>query len=225
MSIWPFRHTGLKALALALSVLLWIVIARDETVERGLRVPLELQQFPADLELRGEVPSLVDVRVRGSSDTLSRLGAGEVLAVLDLGGAKPGRRLFQLTPEQVRTPFGIEVLQVTPASISMVLEQASSRWLPVGPWVEGEPAPGYMKGAITVDPPTVEVIGPESAVREATEAVTETVSIAGATGPVTERVPIGFLDPAVRLKSPRLATVVVQVVPVRDRTGGRGARR
>jgi hypothetical protein len=215
----------LKVLALGLAALLWLVIARDEIVERGLRVPLELQQFPEGLELRGEVPSLVDVRVRGSSDALSRLGPGDILAVLDLGGARAGRRLFQLTPDQVRTPFAIEVLQVTPASIAIVLETLGSKWLPVAPWVEGEPAPGYVRGKTSVDPPMVEVIGPESAVKEAVEAITETVSIAGSTGPVTERVPVGFLDPAVRLKNPRLATVVVDVLPVaRDRTGRSGRR-
>ena len=35
-------------------------------VERGLRVPLELQQS-AGLEIQGEAPSTVDVRVRGTS--------------------------------------------------------------------------------------------------------------------------------------------------------------
>ncbi len=38
--IWPFRHLGLKALSLGIAVLLWMVIAGDQTVERGLRVPL-----------------------------------------------------------------------------------------------------------------------------------------------------------------------------------------
>ena len=42
-----------------------MVVAGEQTVERGLRVPLELQQFPAGLELQGEPPALVDVRVRG----------------------------------------------------------------------------------------------------------------------------------------------------------------
>jgi hypothetical protein len=73
-AIWPFRHLGLKALSLGIAVLLWMVIAGDQTVERGLRVPLELQQFPPGLELQAEPPALVDVRVRGSSDTLSRVG-------------------------------------------------------------------------------------------------------------------------------------------------------
>src|SRR5438309_9273813 len=107
-SIWPFRHLGLKALSLVLALLLWMVVSGEETVERGLRVPLELTQVPGGLELLGEVPATVDVRVRGSSGTLSRVGAGDVVAVLDLHTAQSGRRLFPLTPDQVRVPFGVE---------------------------------------------------------------------------------------------------------------------
>ena len=106
-AIWPFRHLGLKLLSLGLAVMLWMVVSGEETVERGLRVPLELQQVPAGLELLGDVPATVDVRVRGASGTLSRVGAGDVVAVLDLRTAQPGRRLFPLTPEQVRVPFGV----------------------------------------------------------------------------------------------------------------------
>src|SRR6266853_598319 len=105
--IWPFRHFGLKLLSVALAVLLWMVIAGEETVERGLRVPLELQQFPAGLELLGDVPTTADVRVRGSSGTLSRVSAGDIVAVLDLRAARGGQRLFHVTPEQVRAPFGV----------------------------------------------------------------------------------------------------------------------
>ncbi len=49
------------------------------------------------------------------------------------------------------------------------------------PAVDGRPAPGYVVGPLTADPTTVEVIGPESAVKRATEALTEPVSVAGAT--------------------------------------------
>ena len=64
-AFWPFRHIGLKALSFVLAILLWLVVAGEEVVERGLRVPLELQQFPGGLELRGEWPTFVDVRLRG----------------------------------------------------------------------------------------------------------------------------------------------------------------
>lgn len=212
-AIWPFRHIDLKAAAVGLAVLLWMVVAGDEIVERGLRVPLELQQFPAGLELQGEAPTVVDLRVRGSSDTLSRMGAGDIVAVLDLRAARPGRRLFQLTPEQVRTPFGVEVVQVAPASIALVFEDSVTRRLPIVPAVEGEPAPGFVVGTIAADPPTVDVIGPKSAVEQAREALTEPVSIAGAVSEVSDNVTVGLLDPALRVKGARLATVRVQILP------------
>ncbi len=119
-TIWPFRHIGLKLLSLAIALLLWMAVSGEETVERSLRIPLELQQFPAGLELQGEVPSTADVRVRGTSGALGRVSPGDIVAILDLRGARPGRRLFHLTPEQVRTPFGVEVVQVSPPTIAMV---------------------------------------------------------------------------------------------------------
>jgi YbbR domain-containing protein len=222
-TIWPFRHIGLKLLSVAIAVLLWMVIAGEETVERGLRVPLELQQFPAGLELLGDVPTTADVRVRGSSGTLIRVSPGDIVAVLDLRGAREGQRLFHLTPEQVRAPFGVEVIQVTPPTVAVVFEKAASRNVPIKPATEGKPAAGYMVGKSTAEPPTVDIVGPESAVRRVTDALTEPVSVAGATGPVQETVTVGTLDPAVRVKTQRTARVTVQVVPapleqtVRDR--------
>ncbi len=211
--IWPFRHVALKSLSIGLAVMLWLIVAGQETIERGLRVPLELRQFPAGLELQGEAPLLVDVRLRGASEALSRLGAGDIVAVLDLHGARPGRRLFQLTPDQVRVPFGVQVVQVTPQTVALAFENSATRLVPIVPAVEGDPAPGYVVGTLVAEPNSVEVVGPESAVERVKEAITEPVSIAGAVQDVTDTVTVGLLDPALRLKSPRLATVTVQVVP------------
>jgi YbbR domain-containing protein len=211
--IWPFRHLGLKVLSLVLALLLWMVVSGEETVERGLRVPLELLQVPAGLELTGEVPATVDVRVRGASGSLSRVSTGDVVAVLDLRSARSGRRLFPLTPEHVRVPFGVEVVQVQPSALAMAFESSASRQVPVVPAVDGRPAPGYVVGLMTADPKTVEVIGPESAVRRVTEALTEPVSVSGARDHVKQSVILGLIDPSLRLKNTRAAMVTVQIVP------------
>jgi YbbR domain-containing protein len=216
---WLFRHAGLKVLSLVLAVLLWLIVAGEETVERGLRVPLQFEQFPGGLELLGEPPMLVDVRVRGPATTVSNMSPGDVVAVLDLRASAPGRRLFQLTPEQVRTPFGVEVVQVAPATIAMAFEKSVTTQVPVAPVVEGSPAPGFVIGKVTSAPQTVEVIGPESAVRQVTEAMTESITVEGARADVTESVVIGFVAPSLRLKTPQRASVTVQVLPgPRERT-------
>jgi len=212
-SIWPFRHIGLKAISVAVAVLLWMVVSGEEPVERGLRVPLELQQMPASLELQSELPALVDVRVRGGATTLSRIATGDIVAVIDVHTARAGQRLFQLTPDQVRAPFGVQVLQVTPPSVSMAFEVTASKEVRVVPSVEGTPAQGFVVGKITSDPQTVEVTGPASAVRSVTEATTEPVLVDGARETVNDRVTVGFVDPTLRLTSAKAATVRVEIVP------------
>ena len=210
---WVFGNIWLKVLSLGLALMLWMIVSGEETVERGLRVPLELTQVPAALELLGDVPATVDVRVRGASGTLSRVTAGDVVAVLDLHTAQSGRRLFPLTPDQVRVPFGVEIVQVQPSAVTMAFEPSASREVPIMPAVDGRPAPGYVIGLLSAEPRVVEVIGPDSAVKRATEVLTEPVSVAGARTHVKQSVILGLLDPALRLKTVRSAMVTVQILP------------
>jgi YbbR domain-containing protein len=211
---WPFRNAGLKALSLGIGVLLWISVSGEETVERGLRAPLELQQFPMGLEIQGEAPSTVDVRVRGTSGALSRVGQGDIVAVIDLRGARAGNRLFAMTPEQVRSPYGVEVVQVTPSTIALALENSVTRQVPVAPSIEGAPAAGYVVvGKPVVVPQDVEIVGPETAVKRAVEAVTDTISIAGLRDSIREDVTVGLLDPSLRLKTQRTVSVAVRIAP------------
>jgi YbbR domain-containing protein len=209
----PFSHIGLKAVSIALAMLLWLSVASEEVVERGLRVPLELQNLPATLEMVELTQETVDVRLRGPSGTLSRLVAGDVVAVIDLGVATPGRRLFQLSPDRVRAPFDVQVTQISPSTVSIRLEASAAKIVPVAPAIEGDPAPGYVVGTITSEPATVEVVGAESVVRRVTEAVTESVPVKGATAAVRQSVTIGVPDPGVRLATPQSARVTVAIVP------------
>ena len=213
MAYHPFRHFGLKVLAIALAVLLWLTVAGEHTVERSMRVPLEFRNLPEQLEIVGAPPPTVDVRLRGSSALLSRIEPGEIVAVLDVGSGRPGSRLFHLRNDEVRVPYGIEVAQVVPGTLALELEKSGRRTVPVMPAIEGQPAPGFVTGRVTSDPPTVEVAGPESRLRELAGATTEPVSIAGARERVRDQVTVGVADSAVRLVQARSANVVVEIIP------------
>lgn len=213
MAFHPFRNPVLKLLSAALAVMLWLAISRDQLVERSLRVPLEYQNIPEGLEIVGDPPGTVDVRVRGASGALGRLDPGEVVAVLDLQGARPGPRLFHLLTDQVRSPFGIQVAQISPPTVSLEFEKTGRKTVPVTPAVEGEPASGFVAFRVSSDPPTVEVTGPESRLALLKEATTEPVSIEDATRTVRDVVTVGVVDSALRLLEARTATVTVDVGP------------
>ena len=138
----PFRHLGLKLMAVALAALLWLIVAGDHLVERSLRVPLEFRNIPPELELVGDPPTEVDVRLRGSSALLGRLEPRDIVAVLDLASARPGSRMFHLRSDEVRAPYGVEVAQVVPGTLAVDLEKSGRRTVPVVPALDGEPAPG-----------------------------------------------------------------------------------
>lgn len=231
MAYRGFRHIGLKLLSVALAALVWFLVSGEQIVERALRIPLEFTNLPAEIELVGDAPTVVDVRVRGSSGALSRAESGELVAVLDLRTARPGQRLFHLAGSDVRTPFGIEVVRIAPSNVLIAFELPATKVVPVVPGVDGEPGEGYVVGTATADPASVEVVGPSTAVARLTAAMTEPVSVAGATGPVTETVNVGVADPSVRLESPVSAQVTVDVtaapvewavagIPVRVGAGG-----
>ena len=213
MAYHPFRHLGLKLLSVGLAVVLWLAVLGQHVVERGVRVPLEFQNIPEALEIVGTPPTTADVRLRGTSSLLSRLQPCEVVAILDLASARPGARLFHLRTDQVRVPFGVEVAQVGPGTIALELERAERRVVPVQPMVDGEPAEGFVIGKVEVEPATVEIVGPESRVRQVLSATTESVPIDAATATVKDVVTIGVTDASVRLHEPRSAVVSVEIVP------------
>jgi YbbR domain-containing protein len=222
MAYRPFRHLGLKVLAITLASVLWFTVAGEHVVERSLRVPLAVRNVPGELEIVGDLPTAVDVRVRGSSAQLSRLDPGDVVAMLDLEGARIGTRLFHLRADEVRAPYGIEVAQVLPPSLSLELERSVTRTVPIVPATDGEPGPGFVVGRISSEPSTVQVQGPESHVRTLASATTEPVQIEGRTERVRDVVTVGVADSSVRLVQPQNATVVIEisVAPIEREVGG-----
>jgi YbbR domain-containing protein len=221
MAYNPFRNFGLKAVAVGIATLLWVAVGGEKIVERSLRAPLELQNRPADLELVGDTPSVVDVRVRGTSTALGRLTPGDVTAVLDVATAKLDRNLFHLAPDHVSAPFGVEVSYVGPATVPLIFERLVRKNVPVVAPVEGDPAPGYERRRVTVEPAEVEVEGPESAVRDLHQATTEPITLKASAAQVRETVAIGILDNSVRLRRQQTAVVTVDIQPVRtERTIG-----
>lgn len=209
------RNLGLKVLSVFIAALLWLVVAGDSTVERVLRVPVEMQNLPDDLEIVSNPPETVEVRLRGSSGTLSRMAPGDVAAVLDLRAVRAGQRLFHLTPGQVKAPYGLETVQVSPATLTLEFEISGVRVVRVTPTIDGRPAAGFDVVSVTSEPETIEVAGPASALKQLREAITEPISVADRKETVREVVTVGATDPLVRVRSPQTVTVTVTIAPAK----------
>jgi YbbR domain-containing protein len=207
-------NVPLKLVSLGLASLLWFVIAGEKTSEMGVSVPLELQNFPKELEVTGEPVDNVEVRLRASPGIIQRIGPGDVSAQIDLAGMQEGEHIVHLTEKSIRMPFGVKVVKVSPSILTLNLERTLQKIVPVRPRLVGRPAPGFEVGEVGSDPVEVRIAGPRSRVQEVEAAFTEPLSIEGAQSNVSDVVNMGLEDPLLRiLGSPRVrATVHIQEV-------------
>ena len=216
------RKLGLKLFSIALAVGLWLTVSGEPIAERGVRIPLAFENLPESMEILGDPPQTVDVRLRGSTGTLRRIDARDLVAIIDLESEHAGARMFDMTIGRVRAPLGVEVTQVSPSTISLTLEASGSRVVPIIPEVRGAPAAGFVVGTVEVEPATVEVEGPESRLGDLAEAMTEPIDITGASVPLRRMVTVGVDDPSLRLATPGSARVTIAIV--RAPGGGGGHR-
>ncbi len=207
---------ALKLMSLGLAALLWYVIAGEKSSEMGVVVPLELQNFPKELELTGEAVDSVEVRLRASPGIIRRLVPSDISAQVDVAGTAEGERVVHLTPESIHVPYGVRVVKINPSTLTLSFERTVQKTVPVRPRLLGHPAPGFEVGDIVSEPPQVRVIGPRTRVQEVESAFTEPVSVTGAGAPVTADVNVGLEDPLLRIQTERRVRVTVTVREVEE---------
>jgi hypothetical protein len=120
------RHWELKLLALGVSMVLWAFVVASEKSDLIMAAPLELDNIPAGLEVKGERPDSVDVQLHGLRGTLSRLGTDRVKARLNLAGSKAGEVTVRVLPEQITVPAGITVVRINPSHVRLILGSVRS---------------------------------------------------------------------------------------------------
>jgi YbbR domain-containing protein len=211
MAWHPFRNFGLKVAALALGTLLWFTVSSQQ-LERSVRVPVEYRNLPASLELTGDQTDSVFVHFRGPDNVVSRFEPGDVRVVIDLTQATAvDHGVFSLRTDQVVSPPGAEVMWIEPRQVTLSIETVGMATVPILPTITGQPAPGYTRGTVKVDPATVDVLGPAEQLKGLRSASTGPVSIEGATTTVTATVGVEIPSASLRLQQAQKVTVTIPI--------------
>jgi hypothetical protein len=127
-----FANATLKLLSLGVSFLLWTTYTSEPFAEVGFQVPLEFTSMPARLEISGDVPTSVHVRVRGRSALLRRVVAADLNLRVDLKDGKEGASEIRITPDMVGAPYGATVVQVSPSAFQVTLVPRRALTPPAG---------------------------------------------------------------------------------------------
>jgi YbbR domain-containing protein len=199
---YVLQNLPFKLVSLAIAVMLWMAVGRDSTIEIPMTVPLEFLHPPSNLEITSDYPFQAQVTLRGPAHMLQEVRSSQVHALLDLEGAKPGERTFDLSSSQVQVPHDVKVVQVVPAQIRINFDPRATRTVAVQPRVIGTLLSGYgMKEPVAV-PPQVTIVGPERRVDTVVAAMTDPVDATGVVGSATFTTHAYVADPLVRVQTP-----------------------
>jgi YbbR domain-containing protein len=204
-------HFGLKIVSFVLAVLLWSVIAGEKTLEVGFVVPLELQNVPSSMEIVSGIPDTIEVRVRAAAAIIQQIDSNDLAVQVDISEVSPGERIFHLSDAAVRRPFGVSVVKLSPAILTLTLEYTERKTVPVDVRTAGSPADGFEVVKIACDPDEVVVAGPRSRLMTLTSAYSETVSLTGAREDIVRKVSVGVDEPLARIDGDPYAEVIIDV--------------
>lgn len=211
------RDWKLKAVSLALALVVWLVLVPADKVlsEKAFTVPLETRNVPRDLEIVEKDVSSVDIRVRAPNRMLAEISPSDLVARLDLERATVYQQEYPLNKSMFVTPPGAEVVNVTPSKATIRLEKTAEAALEISPATWGKVAQGFAVSRVDVVPAKVPVRGPESKLTQRDTVTTAPVNITGLSETTVFYVDIILPKAELRLASAQTsARVTIHIAPV-----------
>jgi YbbR domain-containing protein len=199
-----------KLVALAGAVLIWALVTNEPELSTFATVRLEFRNLPAELEISSQPAETVTLELRGPASELRGQGDSRRPAVvLDMSGAAPGQRTFQIGNGNISLPRGVSLVRSVPSQVRFEFERRAVRDIPVQTHFTGEGANGWVVAKYTVTPAKLPVEGPVNHVTRLQAATTDPVDVSSATATAQLRVNAFLTDSYVRFEgSPEVVVTV-----------------
>ena len=211
LQVYVFHNFGLKLISLALAVALWMAVSGQSPAEVAVDVPIEFHNIPSNIDVGAENIPRAQVRLRGPEGEIRGLRTSDVRAEIDLTGAIPGQRTYNLT-QSVRYPRQLDVTQVTPSHLQLTFDTRLVRQVAVHARVMGKFAGEYTIGNVRANPSVVTISGPRKRVEAVDAAITDPVDASGTVDEATFVTHAYVADPLVQVVNagPVRVTITMQ---------------
>jgi YbbR domain-containing protein len=184
-------------------------VPENQPAEVAVRVPIEFQRVPQNLEISSATIPEAQVRLRGPQRLIRQLRSTDVRALIDLAEAKPGERTFDLSGDQIRPPRDLTVVQVLPGQVHLAFDTRLTREVEVRARVVGNFVAGEQIAQVVVDPARITITGPRHHVEAVDSATTDPVDASGTLDRATFVTNTFVADPLVQVVQPTPIHVTV----------------
>lgn len=201
---------GLRMLAVAIAVALWLAISVEDRESRAQRAVTASVTYnsPPERVLIDPVQE-VQVVLSGPASQIRQLDPRQVTVRVDLSGTEPGRHPLSLSAGDVSLPPNLRVESLTPNQITVEVDERVEKRLRIEPVFTGEPAAGAQLGQVAMVPAELVAEGPRSRVDRLDHLETQPIDLDGHALSFEETVGVVSPDPLIQIQQP--ARVKVRV--------------
>lgn len=178
---WIKQNFRIKMGLFLLATLLWFLVVSKRSYEYAIVIPIEVIGLQPDMTLVNSLPSeaLVKFRAAGQSLLSIRFITHPSLR-LDVSSVNDSLSI-PCEPAMVILPGGVNAIVleiIQPDTIDVKVDKMWRLTLPVIPEINIQPAAGYtVVGNVKVTPPSIQIHGPYSRIRNYSEVLTVPVSL------------------------------------------------
>ncbi len=146
----------LGAILFAAALWIWVGVQDNPMDNKVLLVPVEYTNLSSG-QMLVSAEQFVNVRVEGRRGDLELITSRDVTATVDLSEGQPGDNALQV---RVRPPSEVQVIDVNPGTVDVVLDSVETVQWQVEPVITGTLATGYVHLDPRIEPAEVLVEGP-----------------------------------------------------------------
>lgn len=157
------RNWLYKLAAIFSAILIWVVVTvtQNPLSDVWYTVPVELRGLAGNLSM-DQISYQVNVRVQGTSATISSLNTADIEAYADFSGLLPGEAAVDVI---VVLPESVQLITQSLKSITVALKEKRAQVFPLEIEIVGEPASNYVLLDPVVSPAEVRLWGTEDFIK------------------------------------------------------------
>ena len=125
LSLQFFRENWIaKAISLSLAIGFWyIFVPGSKTVQVSYRIPVSVENLPADLRVEDIEPPMVNATFSGPRRAFYLFDARKIRVAIDVSMADLGRRTFNISEQNIRYPKELTLPEVNPSTLRLSVKK------------------------------------------------------------------------------------------------------
>ena len=203
--------TGLKVLAILISLMIWGWIQLNEEESTVKRVKVHYT-VPANLIESKELPQTISVELVGAKGRIRQLDKIQLNLDIDLSDGHLGRNSRTLQEHFITNrPEGIQVERFSPPILDIEFDTPTVREIPVRINLVGTPNEDFKVGSVQSNPKTISIRGPEQYLNELEYISTKAININGIDESQSFSTQISLMNRTLSIQQANLLDVFVEI--------------